>query len=186
MNTAVEPNKTGMAALIGISSVNLEKIIKNKNLNIEIANDNSPLQVVISGLKEDINECKDILEKNGVKKFVNLNVSAAFHSKYMSHAQEELSNEINNLNMVKNNIKIISNFTSKSSSDNEVIIDALKNQMSNRVKWTQSIMELEKLNQKKIIEIGPGQILSGLIRRISKNFDIVSINKLSDLNMLAN
>ncbi len=181
MNNAVLPNKTGMAALIGKNCNEIQKIIDENNLELEIANDNSNIQIVISGNIEEINKSKNIFINNNVKKFVLLNVSAAFHSKYMINAQEELANEIEKLIFKENTIKIISNYDANIYNDTNSIKKNLQKQMSNKVNWTKSIQKLEETGERKIIEIGPNKVLSGLIRRISNNFDIVSINQISDL-----
>ena len=182
MSNAIAPNETGMAALIGKGSDEIKKIIDNNNLDLEIANDNSEIQIVISGNINDLNNSKKIFLKNEVKKFVLLNVSAAFHSKFMLNAQKELSKEIEKLTFNENNIYIISNYDAKMYKENMLIKKNLQNQMANKVNWTNSIKKLEETGVKKIIEIGPGKVLSGLIKRISNNFDIVSINNISDLN----
>ena len=181
MNNAVTPNETGMAALIGKESYIIQNIIDKYNLNIEIANDNSNIQIVISGDINELKKSKEIFINNGIKKFVILNVSAAFHSKYMLEAQKELSNDIENLKFKDNKIKIISNYDANVHSDNKIIRSNLQNQMANRVNWTQSIKKLEEIGEKTIIEIGPNKILSGLIKRISNNFDIISISNISDI-----
>ncbi len=184
MNNAVKPNVTGMAALIGKNVKEIETIISDNSLSLEIANDNSPLQVVISGEISEIEKNRDLFLKNNVKKFVKLNVSAAFHSKFMLEAQSKLNEYINNLNIFDNHIKIISNFSALPSNNIIDLKKALKNQMANRVRWTESIKNLEKLQELDIIEIGPGKVLSGLIKRISNNFDIKSINNISDINTI--
>ena len=181
MNKAVAPNKSGMAALIGKDSNTIQNIIDDNNLDIEIANDNSNIQIVISGNIDEVKKSEKIFLGNGIKKFVILNVSAAFHSKYMLEAQEELSNDIENLNFKENKIKIISNYDANDYNSNSIIKKNLQNQMANRVNWTQSIKRLENIGEKKVIEIGPNKVLSGLIRRISNNFDITSINNISDI-----
>jgi len=181
MNTAITPNETGMAALIGKESDLIQKIIDTNNLNIEIANDNSNIQIVISGNINEIKKSEKIFLNNGIKKFVILNVSAAFHSKYMLEAQKELSNDIENLIFKDNKIKIISNYDANIHSDNKTIKKNLQNQMANRVNWTQSIKKLEDIGERTIIEMGPNKILSGLIKRISNNFDISSINSILDI-----
>ena len=181
MNTAVAPNETGMAALIGKESDVIQKIIDDNNFNIEIANDNSNFQIVISGNINEIKKSEKIFLNNGIKKFLILNVSAAFHSRYMLEAQEELSNDIENLIFKDNKIKVISNYDANIHSDNKAIKKNLQNQMANRVNWTQSIKKLEEIGEKTIIEIGPNKVLSGLIKRISNNFDISSINSISDI-----
>ena len=181
MNNAVAPNKTGMAALIGKNADYIQNVIIKNNLNLEIANDNSPMQVVISGNKNEISKSKKIFLENNIKKFVELNVSAGFHSKFMNKAEEMLGKEIDKINFSENEIKIISNFNYELCSDINTIKNNLKKQMSNKVNWTQSIKKLEEIGVKKIIEFGPSKVLSGLINRISKNFDIKSINQISDL-----
>ena len=182
MQNALEKNKYGMAALIGLSVLEIEKIINENNMNLQIANDNSPIQVVISGKIEDLIKYENSFKSKNVKKFIKLNVSSAFHSSYMINAQNELNKDIENLKFQNNNIKIISNFNAEILNDNNSIKLALKNQMSNKVRWTESIKNLENTNDKKIIEIGPGKVLSGLIKRISDKFDIKTYNKIDDLN----
>ncbi len=181
MNNSVAPNETGMAALIGKDSEVIQNIISKNNLNLEIANDNSNIQIVISGNLSELKKSETIFLNNGIKKFLILNVSAAFHSKYMLDAQEELSNDIDNLVFKDNKIRIISNYDANIHSDNKIIKKNLQNQMANKVNWTQSIKTLENTGENKIIEMGPNKILSGLIKRISDNFDITSINKISDI-----
>lgn len=181
MNNSVSPNLTGMAALLGQDSNYIEKIILENQLNLEIANDNSPIQVVISGKKDEIKKSAELFLDNKIKRFVELNVSAAFHSKFMLEAQEDLSEEIEKLNFIENNIKIISNYDANIHKDNIIIKKNLQNQMANKVNWTSSIKKLEEVGENNIIEIGPNKVLSGLINRISKNFVIKSINKVSDL-----
>ena len=186
MNNAIEPNLSGMAALIGLNCNQVENIIKEKKLNLYVANDNSPQQVVISGLIDNINNAKNIFINNGVKKFVLLNVSAAFHSPIMLNAQNSLEKIINKTHFSENNVSIISNYNAKLSDLGDDIKNALVNQMANKVCWVESINTLIKTNDFKIIEIGPGKVLSGLIKRINSNFSINSINSVEDLDILKN
>ena len=181
MHSSIQPNISGMAAIIGKNADFIDEVINKNNLKIVIANDNSPMQVVVSGLIEDINISEQVFSENGVKRYVKLNVSAAFHSKFMNDAQSKLINEIDKINFKNNNLPIISNYDSAINSQKESIIYALKNQMANRVRWTDSIRKLESTDIKQIIEIGPGKVLSGLITRITKKFDIKSIDNIEDL-----
>jgi len=181
MNDAVPQNKSGMAALIGKDSNYVQKIIKDNNINLEVANDNSPKQVVISGDISEIKNNKELFLKNNIIKYVILNVSAAFHSKLMLNAQEELSEIINQVNFNSNKINIISNYNAEVSNNSLSIKKSLQKQMANKVNWTNSVIKLLEIGQKNIIEIGPGKVLSGLIKRISNNFDIKSIDKISDI-----
>ena len=102
----------------------------------------------------------------------------------MDQAQNKLSSEIENLNFIDNNIKIISNYDANIYKDSSTIKKNLQFQMSNKVNWTNSIKKLEEIGEVNIIEIGPNKVLSGLIKRISKNFEIVSINEVSDINKI--
>ena len=181
MHSSIKPNVSGMAAIIGKNAVFIDDLIKKNNLKLVIANDNSPMQVVVSGLIEDIISSERLFSQNGVKKYVKLNVSAAFHSNFMNDAQRELINVIDKINFKNSNLPIISNYDSKINSNIESIIFALKNQMANRVRWTESVIKLEETDTTQIIEIGPGKVLSGLIARITKRFDIKSIDKIEDL-----
>ena len=181
MHSSIEPNVSGMAAIIGKNADFIDDVINKNNLKIVIANDNSPMQVVVSGLIEDINSSEQVFSENGIKRYVKLNVSAAFHSNFMNDAQSKLINEIDKINFKNNNLPIISNYDSAINSQKESIIYALKNQMANRVRWTDSIRKLESTDITQIIEIGPGKVLSGLITRITKKFDIKSIDKIEDL-----
>ena len=184
MNSAIEPNTTNMAALIGLNCEDIISIIKNNNVNVEIANDNSPLQIVISGSNHDIENSEQIFLSNGIKKFVKLNVSAAFHSKFMIEAQKKLSFEIDKINFVDPSCAIVSNFDASINKSINKITENLKLQMSNRVRWTESIKNIEEKGESQIIEIGPGKVLSGLIKRITNKFDIISINTIQDLEQL--
>ena len=181
MNNAVTPNYTGMAALIGQDCNYVAKIIEENKLKLEIANDNSPMQIVISGTKDEIQKSKKLFMDNNIKRFVELNVSAAFHSNFMLQAQEKLSDEIEKLNFFENDTQIISNYDAKNYNKTSFIKKNLQMQMANKVNWTLSIKKLEEIREKNIIEIGPNKVLSGLINRISKNFDIISITEIADL-----
>ena len=184
MNSAIKPNETGMAALIGLSASNVNDIIIENNIDLEIANDNSPLQVVISGSISEIDKNKQLFLDHNVKKYVKLNVSAAFHSKFMKEAEIKLNEDLDKINLYENNIEIISNFTSLPSSDSIEIKNSLKKQMSNKVRWAESVKSLESFNERKIIEIGPNKVLSGLIKRISNIFDIKSVTNIAEMNNL--
>ena len=181
MHSSIEPNISGMAAIIGKNASSVDEIIKKNNLDVVIANDNSPKQVVVSGLIEAINNSENVFSQNGVKKYIKLNVSAAFHSKFMNDAQNKLNDEIDKISFKNKIIPIISNYDANINSEIDKVIFALKNQMSNKVNWTKSIKTLEGTDIDQIIEIGPGKVLSGLISRITNKFDIKSIDKIKDL-----
>ena len=186
MQEAYPENKSGMAAVFGLNCKDLEILIKNFALKIEVANDNAPGQVVVSGITEDINKAEKVLIKNGAKKFVYLNVSAAFHSRLMKTAEEKMKNHLSSVNFENSFYTIVSNFSARATTDKNVIFDNLSRQMSSRVKWTESIKLLENLGERNIIEIGPGKVLTGLIKRISSKFSIHNFNNINDIEVLNN
>ena len=181
MQNAYAVNQSGMVAIIGLNCISVEKIIADNDLKVEIANDNSPLQIVISGIKEHLSQSEEIFKQNGAKKFVFLNVSAAFHSKIMLKAEMSMKYFIDNSNFNNPCTPIISNYTALSSKDKTVISTNLAKQMSNRVRWVESVQFLEKMHEDTIIEIGPGKVLTGLIKRISNKFKIHNIENISDI-----
>jgi len=181
MQNAYKENMSGMAAVIGLNCINIEKIIADNKLQVEVANDNSPLQVVISGTKEDLLKAESIIIENGAKKYIYLNVSSAFHSRLMKNAETMMKSFLNKVNFKNSSYFIISNFSAQESRDSKIIFNNLSKQMSNKVRWTESIKRLENLNENKIIEIGPGKVLSGLIKRISNKFTLFNVNSIDDL-----
>ena len=186
MQKSYKENLSGMVAIIGLDCQSVEKIILENNLNIEVANDNSPLQVVISGIKKDLSAAEAIFLQHGVKKYHYLNVSAAFHSKIMKNAEIEMKKHLMKIQFKKPKYPIISNYDAKCSENPERIFDNLSNQMSNKVKWVESIKYLESMKETNIIEIGPGKVLTGLIKRISNQFTLSNINSIKDLENIIN
>ena len=186
MQNAYKENLSGMCAIIGKNCEDIENIILDNNLSINVANDNSPLQVVVSGTKENLFKAEPIFINNGVKKYIHLNVSAAFHSPLMIDAEEKMKNQLNLLDFKNPLYDIVSNYSGQKSNDISVIYANLTNQISNKVKWVDSIKCLESEDKNDYIEIGPGKILSGLIKRISKKSKITNINSVDDLNKYIN
>lgn len=182
MQEAFPQNESGMFAVLGPEIKIIENIIReNSNLNCEIANDNCPGQTVISGKIKDLNNMKIILEKNKAKKIIFLNVSAAFHSKIMINAENKMKDKLMNVDFSNSFRPIISNLNANSSDIGKEIKKNLITQMSNRVRWRESIEFLDNKSVHKVVEIGPGKVLSGLIKRISKKFEIININRVEDL-----
>ena len=181
MQNAYKPGESGMAAIIGISCENAENIIKKNSLNVQVANDNSPLQIVISGKNKDLLNSEIFFKNLGAKKFIPLNVSAAFHSNLMKEAESIMNGYIEKINFNNSSIPIISNHNPNISNNIKILVNNLSNQMSNKVRWVDSIKCLESINETEIIEIGPGRVLSGLIKRISGNFNIRNVEYISDI-----
>ena len=182
MQNAVSYGKGGMLAVLGIELVELEKILeKNKNkYECFIANDNSNGQIVVSGTKQNIDFFSNDLNNIKIKN-IKLSVSAPFHCKLMSKATDEMRNEIKSLELLEYSNKVISNVTAKEISDKAEIKDLLVKQIEHRVRWRESIKFMLNNHIKKFIEIGPGRVLTGLIKRIDRSVYISAINNESDI-----
>ena len=187
MQEAVPSGEGAMLAVLGMASKELEKIIETNKKKYEcfIANDNSNLQVVVSGLKKDINLLSDDLNNKKIKN-LKLNVSAPFHCKYMKTASEKMTGYINDLKMNKLEKPIISNVTAHEASSSKEIKLLLISQIEKKVRWLESVEYMINNGIKNFVEIGPGKVLSGLIKRINKNVKVYSINNEEDIKLLIN
>ena len=187
MQDAIPSGEGGMLAVLGIGSKELEKILSENKENYEcfIANDNSKQQVVVSGLKKDINLLSTDLNIKKIKNLI-LNVSAPFHCKYMKTASEKMSNYINDLKMNELEKPIISNVTAKETNSSKEIKTLLISQIEKKVRWLESVEYMINNGVKNFVEIGPGKVLSGLIKRINKNVNVYSINNEEDIKLVIN
>ena len=156
----------GMAAIIGLPEERINEVLKlNSFNNLKIANYNSPSQIVISGLKEEIDQASSIFEDAGVKLYIPLKVSGAFHTSYMSAAAGEFAEYIKDYNFYKLTIPTISNVHAIPYNENE-IINNLVDQITHPVKWSEGIQYLLAQGDMVFEEIGPGNVLKGLVRKI--------------------
>ena len=176
----------GMIAVLGSSIETIEKIIidnKSKFI-VQIANDNSNGQIVLSGKNNDLDEFKKLLESKSIKN-ISLPVSAPFHCKLMSNATEIMKKEINNINFKDGINTLISNVTAGEISNKDELKKLLIDQIENRVRWRESITFMINNGINHFIEIGPGKVLSGLVKRINRDVKINTINSESDIKDLS-
>lgn len=158
----------GMAAVIGLASDKIQTLLAENNINtISVANYNSHTQVVVTGLKEDIEKVKPLFESAGAKRYIPLNVSGAFHSPYMQIAQNAFADYLQQFNFLPPIIPVIANVNAKPYPENQTT-QLLAQQITHPVMWTQSIEYLIEQGENLFEEIGPGKVLSGLIRRIQQ------------------
>ena len=185
MQNAVPRNKGGMVAVLGVEIKKIEEIIENKNSNYScfLANDNSDGQVVVSGKIEDIENFIIELKKLNIKN-IKLPVSAPFHCPLMKSATNIMRNELSKINFSAPKNMIVSNVTAEPSNDPEKIRDLLIKQIEKPVRWRESVINMINQGNKKFIEIGPGKVLSGLVKRIDRNVELIQVNNIDDLNNL--
>ena len=184
MQLAVPFGKGAMIAILGQEIKEIEKILLNIGVeNCQIANDNCPGQIVVSGTLSEINKLIDTLKKLSIKN-IKLPVSAPFHCKLMKTSTEIMKKEINNTKFNTPSPKIISNVNALEQDNIDTIKNLLIEQIENTVKWRESVQYMIKNGVKKFIEIGPGKVLTGLVKRIDKSVESYSINNDEDIKKI--
>mgnify|MGYP001313074899 FL=1 len=182
MQDAIHPDQGSMIAILGMGVDEVEKEINllPKEETCEIANDNSNNQVVVSGKKAAIETLSNNLKKKG-KKGILLPVSAPFHCSLMKKAAENMKDKIENTNFLKSKPNIISNVTAKEEIDVNRIKPLLIDQITSRVRWRESVDYMIKQGVKDFLEIGPGKVLSGLVKKINKDVKVSNIDSIEDI-----
>ncbi len=189
MQNCVTNLKTKMVASIGMDIESIEKIIEDNQLPsneiCEIANDNCPGQVILSGTQDGVDIISDILKQQGARSIIELDVSAPFHCSLMKQSSIVMKKTLDKLEFKKLKSKFVSNVTASFEDDVKKIKDLLVRQTCSRVKWRQSIINCIKLS-KNILEIGSGKVLSGMNKRINKDINTQNISSMEDLDLFLN
>ncbi len=185
MQSAVPKGQGGMLAVLGSEIEKINEIINNNEEKFKcyVANDNSIGQIVVSGNINDLNKFSEELKINKIKN-IKLPVSAPFHCELMRSATEKMREEITKVEFRKPEINIISNVTAEQTNDPNEIKNLLIEQIERPVRWREIVTNMIDSKVEKFIEIGPGKVLSGLVKRINSNVKLIQINDLEDLNNL--
>ena len=185
MQSAVPKGQGGMLAVLGSEIEKINEIINNNEDNFKcyVANDNSIGQIVVSGNILDLKKFSEELKKNKIKN-ITLPVSAPFHCELMRSATEKMREEITKIEFKIPEIHIISNVNAQPTNDPNDIKKLLIEQIEKPVRWREIVINMIDLKVEKFIEIGPGKILSGLVKRINSNVELIQVNELEDLNRL--
>ena len=172
MQSSVGKNKGSMAAILGLNIDQILEIISKNELqdNVFVANDNADGQVVLSGLKEYIESSLEIFKENGARKAMKLAVSAPFHCPLMRPAQEIMEKSLSTIKLDKPRIPVISNVTVDFSSDENLIKNNLVNQVTEMVRWRETMIKFMDLGVEELYEIGSGSVLSNLAKRSCPTF----------------
>jgi len=182
MQDAVPPGRGAMLAVLGMTIDEVESeinLFKEKGI-CEISNDNSNTQIVISGEKKTIDKFNENLKRKK-KKGILLPVSAPFHCSLMKKAAEKMKEKIKNTNFVKPEPLIISNVTAEEEVDVNKIKPLLIDQITSRVRWRESVNYMIKKGVTNFLEIGPGKVLSGLVKKINRDVEVSNINSIDDI-----
>ena len=186
MQTAVPKGIGGMVAILGSTIKKVEDMIESNknNLNVQIANDNSDGQIVISGKIIDLDKFIEILKLEKIKN-IKLPVSAPFHCELMNSATKIMEEEINKIDFTKGYNVLMSNVTADKIKESSEMKNLLIKQIESRVRWRESVINMINSGVKNFIEIGPGKVLSGLIKRINREVKVQSINSEEDIKNLS-
>ena len=185
MQNAVPKGEGGMVAVLGSTVEIIENILQDNQNNFiaQIANDNSEGQIVLSGKNTELIKLTEVLKSSNIKN-IKLPVSAPFHCQLMSKATEIMKKEIEKTNFQDAKNVLISNVTANEISNKEELKKLLIDQIEKRVRWRESVINMINKGINQFIEIGPGKVLSGLVKRINKNVKINTINSDSDIKDL--
>jgi [acyl-carrier-protein] S-malonyltransferase len=185
MQEAVPLGEGSMIAVLGSTINEIKEFVEDDRIMgvCEIANDNAEGQTIISGDINSMNLLQSILKHNK-KKFISLNVSAPFHCSLMNSAAEVMKDKINSVKFEKPHFDIVSNVTSNPENNPENIKKLLIQQIYSTVRWRESIINMSKEKVTDYIEIGPGKVLSGMVKRTLKNINCFSINSIDDMKKI--
>ena len=172
MQKACEKTPSTMAAILGLDDKIVEDVCASINEVVVPANYNSPGQIVISGSNEGIDKAIEILKEKGAKRAIKLSVGGAFHSPLMEPARLELEDAIRNTIFNKPICPVYQNVNANPSVDPDVIKLNLVSQLTSPVRWTQSVINMIAGGATSFVEVGPGNVLSGLIKKVNR--DIVT------------
>ena len=185
MQEAVPKGEGGMMAVLGSTTEIIEKIFEESKSNYEcyIANDNSNGQIVVSGKLNNLDLLLEDLKKRSIKS-IKLPVSAPFHCRLMNNATKVMQNEIQKSDFKNLKNKLISNVTAQEVTEISILKELLVKQIESRVRWRESVNLMLEKKITQFIEIGPGKVLSGLIKRIDKHAKVTSINTEDDIKQI--
>ena len=182
MASAVSDGSKGtMAAIIALDREKIEEICEEVEGVCELANINSPMQIVISGEEEAVHVAMQKADEAGAKKVVELNVSSAFHSQLMEPAKNKLKEYIQSMEFNDPQVPVIANSTADFVKNKEEIVSALEKQLTNPVRWVESMELMGENGIERALEVGPGRVLKSLMRRIDRSIKTYNIQDSASL-----
>lgn len=187
MQEAVPLGQGGMVALVGADLEQAEDIAQKASAAgvCEVANDNCPGQVVISGAAAAMAEAIKIASDMGIKRALPLNVSAPFHSSMMRSAEDQMREVLQSVQFLDATVSVIPNLTAQPEKRGDILRNLLIAQITGRVRWRESIMYLHQNGVQHMLEVGPGKVLSGLVKRTVGEDICTSINTPADIESVA-
>jgi [acyl-carrier-protein] S-malonyltransferase len=180
MQDAVPANQGSMAAILGLDIDSVQDIVNETKCSI--ANDNCPGQVVISGGVDAVEEASQLALLKGAKKAIPLSVSAPFHCSLMEPAAEKMKEALDIVDMKNATIPVISNVSVEPMKSVEEIRELLVKQVTHKVRWRETGEKIESMRVTHVIEIGPGKVLTGLLKRICTNVELHNLSNPNDID----
>ena len=180
MEEAVPGGKGAMAAVLGMEVSKIEEILKDREA-VSIANYNCPGQIVITGMKEAVEEATEALKEAGAKRCVMLKVSGPFHSEFLKEAGQKLGENLKEVKVKALQIPYVTNVTAAFVTEIEETKELLVKQVSSPVRWMQSVKNMIEEGVDTFVEIGPGKTLAGFVKKINKNVKVLNVSTVEDI-----
>ncbi len=183
MQEAVPAGIGGMSAVLGMNAEQINAVV-DPIANVQVANYNCPGQIVISGLKEAVEEAAEKLKEAGARRIIPLNVSGPFHSYLLEEAGKKLGEFLEQVEIHRPEIPYVANVTAQYVTEADEVKPLLIRQVSSSVRWQQSVEYMIADGVDRFVEIGPGKTLAGFVKKISRDVTVLNIEKLDDLEKL--
>lgn len=183
MQEAVPAGVGGMSAVLGMNAEEINAVV-DPIANVQVANYNCPGQIVISGLKEAVEEASEKLKEAGARRVIPLNVSGPFHSYLLEEAGRKLGGFLDQIEICRPQIPYVANVTAQYVTEAAEVKPLLIRQVSSSVRWQQSVEMMIADGVDRFVEIGPGKTLSGFVKKINRQVTVLNVEKLEDLEKL--
>lgn len=179
MQEAGDDRPGSMAAVFGLSVEQAEELCRRVGKDgfgtLELANLNSPEQIVVSGEISAIDNAECVAKELGAKRYIKLSVSAAFHSSLMDPAAKKLAEDLDAVNFKQAQFPVVSNVSAQAVTSASDIRDALRRQVASQVRWVESVQTMVKSGINTFVEVGPGTALAGMIRKIQRDLKVLNV-----------
>ncbi|MDE4086351.1 ACP S-malonyltransferase [Planococcus maritimus] len=181
MNEAVPAGEGAMAAILGMDADKLEEVTDDATDSagvVQLANLNCPGQIVISGTKAGVEKACELAKERGAKRAIPLDVSGPFHSELMRSASQDLAKVLSDSFLLNAKIPVVTNFRAEPETNATQLQDMLIHQLYSPVLWEQSVRKMIELGVTTFVEVGPGKVLSGLVKKIDRSVTVIPVHDL--------
>ncbi|MDN5708651.1 MAG: ACP S-malonyltransferase [Planococcus sp. (in: firmicutes)] len=182
MNEAVPAGEGAMAAILGMDTDNLEEVTDDATNSagvVQLANLNCPGQIVISGTKAGVEKACELAKERGAKRAIPLDVSGPFHSELMRSASHDLAKVLSDSFLLNAKVPVVTNFKAEPETNATQLQDMLIHQLYSPVLWEQSVRKMIDLGVTTFVEVGPGKVLSGLVKKIDRSVTVIPVHDLA-------